>query len=146
MTVTNEMALSVGPICMIVLTILGFLLAIIPLGDNEPSRIKVVIAAILIIAGILVAPLSTQYIIEKNNSSGQSYNKMIDAINSNYTVVLDGNEIGPELAKEIALNVDETISKYDVYYDNENYKVILVTKPVRYRNSTGPVMVPMVVH
>lgn len=146
MTVTNEMALSVGPICMIIFTLLGFILAIIPWGDKVPSGIKVVITATLIIGGAVVAPLSTQYVIEKNNSSGHSYNKMIDAINSNYTVVLDGNEIGPELAKEIALNVDETISKYDVYYDNENYKVILVTKPVRYRNSTGPVIVPIITH
>lgn len=146
MTVTNEMALSVGPICMIVLTILGFILAIIPCGSKIPSGIKAFIAATLIIGGLIVTPLSTQYIIEKNNSSGHSYNKMIDAINSNYTVVLDGNEIGPELAKEIALNVDETIDKYDVYYDNENYKVILVTKPVRYRNSTGPVIVPIITH
>lgn len=146
MTVTNDMALSSGIICMIVFTVLGFLLAIIPWSDKVPSGIKVGITATLIIAGVIIAPLSTQYVIDKNNSSGQSYNKMIDAINSNYTVVLDGNEIGPELAKEIALNVDETISKYDVYYDNENYKVILVTKPVRYRNSTGPVTVPIIVH
>lgn len=146
MTVTNDMALSVGQICMIVFTVLGFILAIIPWSEKIPSGIKVAITATLIIGGVIVAPLSTQYVIEKNNSSGQSYNKMIDAINSNYTVVLDGNEIGPELAKEIALNVDETISKYDVYYDNENYKVILVTKPVRYRNSTGPVIVPIITH
>lgn len=146
MAVTNDMILSTGIICMIVFTILGFILACIPWGSKIPSGIKAVIAATFIIGGAVVAPLSTQYIIEKNNSSGHSYNKMIDAINSNYTVVLDGNEIGPELAKEIALNVDDTISKYDVYYDNENYKVILVTKPVRYRYSNSPVMVPMVVH
>ena len=146
MTVTNDMALNVGTVCMIVFTVLGFLLAIIPWSDKVPSGIKVFITATLIIAGLIVAPFSTQYIIDKNNSSGQSYNKMIDAINSNYTVVLDGNEIGPELAKEIALNVDETISKYDVYYDNENYKVILVTKPVRYRDGNSTVIVPMVVH
>lgn len=146
MTVTNDMALSAGPIFMIVFTVLGFILAIIPWSEKIPSGIKVVITATLLIGGLLVVPFSTQYIIEKNNSSGHSYNKMIDAINSNYTVVLDGNEIGPELAKEIALNVDETISKYDVYYDNENYKVILVTKPVRYRDGSSTVIVPMVVH
>ena len=144
MTVTNDMALSSGIICMIVFTVLGFLLAIIPWSDKVPSGIKVGITATLIIAGVIVAPFSTQYIIDKNNSSGQSYNKMIDAINSNYTVVLDGNEIGPALAKEIALNVDETISKYDVYYDNENYKVILVTKPVRSRYRNSPVIVPII--
>lgn len=143
MTITNDMALSAGPICMVVFTVLGFILAIIPWGSKVPSGIKVSITATLIILGVLVSPLATQHIIEKNNSSGQSYNKMIDAINSNYTVVLDGTEIGPELAKEIALNVDETISKYDVYYDNENYKVILVTKPVRYRSRvhTVPIIV-----
>lgn len=146
MTVTNDIVLSTGIICMIVFTILGFILACIPWGSKIPSSIKAVIAATFIIGGAVVAPLSTQYVIEKNNSSGHSYNKMIDAINSNYTVVLDGNEIGHELAKEIALNVDDTISKYDVYYDNENYKVILVTKPVRYRNSTGPVIVPIITH
>lgn len=146
MTVTNDIVLSTGIICMIVFTILGFILACLPWGSKIPSGVKAVIAATFIIGGAVVAPLSTQYVIEKNNSSGHSYNKMIDAINSNYTVVLDGNEIGPELAKEIALDVDDTISKYDVYYDNENYKVILVTKPVRYRYSNSPVMVPMVVH
>lgn len=146
MTVTNDIVLSIGIICMIVFTIIGFILEIIPWSEKIPSSIKAVIAATFIIGGAVVAPLSTQYVIEKNNSSGHSYNKMIDAINSNYKVVLDGNEIGPELAKEIALNVDETISKYDVYYDNENYKVILVTKPVRYRYSNSPVMVPMIVH
>lgn len=144
MTVTNDMALSAGIVCMIVFTILGAILATVSWGRKIPSGIKVGIAATFLIGGAVVAPLSTQYVIEKNNSSGQSYNKMIAAINSNYTVVLDGNEIGPSLAKEIALDVDETISKYDVYYDDENYKVILVTKPVRYRHINDPVIVPII--
>lgn len=58
--------------------------------------------------------------------------KLYNSINSNYEFTLDGEDISLELAKELTQDIGSTLGKYEIVFDDGNYKVMLKTKPISY--------------
>ena len=57
---------------------------------------------------------------------------MYNSINSNYEFTLDGDDISLELAKELTQDIGDTLTKYEILFDDGNYKVMIKTKPRSY--------------
>lgn len=86
------------------------------------------ISSILLIgATILLIFSSTYSMADMEYSEYQTI--LYNSINSNYEFTLDGDDISLELAKELTQDIGDTLTKYEILFDDGNYRVMIKTKP-----------------
>lgn len=86
------------------------------------------ISSILLIGATILLIFSSTYSMADMEYS-EYQTRLYNSINSNYEFTLDGDDISLELAKELTQDIGDTLTKYEILFDDGNYRVMIKTKP-----------------
>ena len=108
------------------------LIAIVVLAKLEiGGTIGIGISSILLIGASMLLIFSSSWSLADMEYS-EYQTRLYNSINSNYEFTLDGDDISLELAKELTQDIGDTLTKYEILFDDGNYKVMIKTKPRSY--------------
>lgn len=118
-------AFSTICIAIIIVTLIAL---VVQVKLEVAGTIGIGISSILLIgATILIIFSSTYSMADMEYSEYQT--RLYNSINSNYEFTLDGDDISLELAKELTQDIGDTLTKYEILFDDGNYRVMIKTKP-----------------
>ena len=105
------------------------LIAIVVLAKLEiGGTIGIGISSILLIGATILLVFRTSWSLNDMEYS-EYQTRLYNSINSNYEFTLDGDDISLELAKELTQDIGDTLTKYEILFDDGNYRVMIKTKP-----------------
>lgn len=95
------------------------------------GTIGIGISSILLIGASMLLVFRTSWSLNDMEYS-EYHTRLYNSINSNYEFTLDGDDISLELAKELTQDIWDTLTKYEILFDDGNYRVMIKTKPRSY--------------
>ena len=121
-------AFSTICIAIIVVTIIAIIVqAKLEIGGS----IGIGISSILLIGASMLLIFSSSWSLSDMEYS-EYQTRLYNSLNSNYEFTLDGDDISLELAKELTQDIGDTLTKYEILFDDGNYRVMIKTKPRSY--------------
>lgn len=117
-------------ICIVIIIVT--LIAIIAQAKLEiGGAIGIGISSILLIGASMLLIFSSSWSLADMKYS-EYQTRLYNSINSNYAFTLDGDDISLDLAKELTQDIGDTLVKYEILFDDGNYRVMIKTKPRSY--------------
>lgn len=118
-------AFSTICIAIIIVTLIAL---VVQVKLEVAGTIGIGISSILLIGATILLIFSSTYSMADMEYS-EYQTRLYNSINSNYEFTLDGDDISLELAKELTQDIGDTITKYEILFDDGNYRVMIKTKP-----------------
>ena len=100
------------------------------------GTIGIGISSILLIGVTILLVFSSSWSLNDMEYS-EYQTRLYNSINSNYEFTLDDDNISLDLAKELTKNIGDTLTKYEIIFDDGNYRVMIKTKPSSYGGYYG---------
>ena len=117
-------------ICIVIIIVT--LIAIIAQAKLEIGGfIGIGISSILLLGTTILLVFSSSWSLADMEYS-EYQTRLYNSINSNYEFTLDGDDISLDLAKELTQDIGDTLTKYEILFDDGNYRVMIKTKPSSY--------------
>lgn len=121
-------AFSTICIAIIIVTLIAL---VVQVKLEVAGTIGIGISSILLIGATILLIFSSTYSMSDMEYS-EYQTRLYNSINSNYEFTLDGDDISLELAKELTQDIGDTLTKYEILFDDGNYRVMIKTKPRSY--------------
>lgn len=121
-------AFSTICIAIIIVTLIAI---VVQVKLDVVGTIGIGISSILLIGATILLIFSSTYSMADMEYS-EYQTRLYNSINSNYEFTLDGDDISLELAKELTQDIGDTLTKYEILFDDGNYRVMIKTKPRSY--------------
>lgn len=118
-------AFSTICIAIIIVTLIAL---VVQVKLEVAGTIGIGISSILLIGATILLIFSSTYSMADMEYS-EYQTRLYNSINSNYEFTLDGDDISLELAKELTQDIGDTLTKYEILFDDGNYRVMIKTKP-----------------
>ena len=118
-------AFSTICIAIIIVTLIAI---VVQVKLDVVGTIGIGISSILLIGATILLIFSSTYSMADMEYS-EYQTRLYNSINSNYEFILDGDYISLELAKELTQDIGDTLTKYEILFDDGNYRVMIKTKP-----------------
>lgn len=118
-------AFSTICIAIIIVTLIAL---VVQVKLEVTGTIGIGISSILLIGATILLIFSSTYSMADMEYS-EYQTRLYNSINSNYEFTLDGDDISLELAKELTQDIGDTLTKYEILFDDGNYRVMIKTKP-----------------
>ena len=115
----------------IVIIIVTLIAITVQLKLEIGGAIGIGISSILLIGASMLLIFSSSWSLADMKYS-EYQTRLYNSINSNYAFTLDGDDISLDLAKELTQDIGDTLVKYEILFDDGNYRVMIKTKPRSY--------------
>lgn len=115
----------------IAIIIITFISIVVQVKLQIGGFIGIGISSILLLGATILLVFSTSWSLADMKYS-EYQTRLYNSINSNYEFTLDDDEISLDLAKELTKNIGDTLTKYEILFDDGNYRVMIKTKPSSY--------------